>query len=982
MFQTNQEDLDFGIYKIINYKRKEINYFIDERLKEITLSKLSEISQEELTKIDKEINDIIEKLSEIGIEKDKSAKYLELVKTKKDLLQNRYIEDEIYELLIKFFSRYYKDGDFISQRRFKKNTYLLPYNGEEVKFYWANSDQYYIKTTEEFKDYSFRLSSGRKVEFILVEAVQDKDNNKSFDNKNKYFKLKDNDFIDNNGESLIIYFEYVYINEKIKREIHNKEMALKIINHPMAVNWMLELGTIAPTPKNKDRTLLEKYITEYTSKNMFDYFIHKDLKSFLNFELEMFIKNEVINIEDFLVSDDSNFKSMLSKIDVINTIAKQIIEFLSQIENFQKNLWEKKKFITKTNYCITLDKIPEKFFSEILENKNQIKEWEKLYKLNFTDNKEGNLLLLKNNKFISIDTKFFDNLFKERILSTFDDIDNEIDGILINSDNYHALNLLTEKYRGNIDTIYIDPPYNTNSSPILYKNNYKDSSWLSLMASRLEVSKGLLNETGILIQAIDDIEYKYLSLMTDAIYNKNNYISTITTLCNPQGRAADYVNKTAEYHIIHAKNISKTNDLLVSKIDNFTERNNLKRTGTNSKREERPNRYYPILVKNNEIFMIAENEYELIYDSSKKEFNDEYIDQLTKKYSILGYQVIFPLKKDGTKLVWQRKFSRVLNEYKTYTYENGNIYTPGFALETPTTNWFSPKYSNPEYGTEMLKDLIGDIVSHNVSLNTSKSIYTMQQMIDMNTCSNIILDFFAGSGTTGHAVINYNRKNEQNLRKKYILVEMGEYIEEVTKNRLLRSIYAEKWKNGSPLDSNGVSHVIKYFSLESYEDSLNNISFNSEVEINTLFSQSFQDEYLKKYMISHESSNSSTMLNLELLKNPFEYKMNIRERDEQQLISVDIMETFNYLIGLKVEKFVNLNDIKLFEGKFDKENSIVIWRNLDKIDNLEMLTSEYMENINNNKYKYIFINGDCNLKESNKTKIILIEEEFRKRMFL
>ncbi|MDR9756018.1 MAG: DNA methyltransferase [Thermoanaerobacterales bacterium] len=165
----------------------------------------------------------------------------------------------------------------------------------------------------------------------------------------------------------------------------------------------------------------------------------------------------------------------------------------------------------------------------------------------------------------------------------------------------------------------------------------------------------------------------------------------------------------------------------------------------------------------------------------------------------------------------------------------------------------------------------------------------------------IVLDYFAGSGTTAHAVINLNREDGGN--RKYILVEMGNYFNTVTKPRIKKAIYAKDWKDGKPQDRNtGVSQIFKYIRLESYEDTLNNIELTRTPEQTRqlMIDTKLFNEYLISYMLDIESRGS--LLNLDIFKEPFDYKMKIAENNETKETNIDMVETFNYLIGLTVTK--------------------------------------------------------------------------------
>src|SRR5699024_6942765 len=183
-------------------------------------------------------------------------------------------------------------------------------------------------------------------------------------------------------------------------------------------------------------------LTDYTARNTFDYFIHKDLGGFLRRELDFFIKNEIMHLDDLDTENEKRFEQYLSKVKVIKNIGHKIIAFVEQIENFQKKLWLKKKFVVESEYCITLDKIPAEFYDEIAQNQAQIAEWINLFAIDELEGFSTPLLneFLEDNEFLIVDTMFFSNDFKERLLSIFENIDDQVDGLLIHGENFTALN--------------------------------------------------------------------------------------------------------------------------------------------------------------------------------------------------------------------------------------------------------------------------------------------------------------------------------------------------------------------------------------------------------------------------------------------------------------------------------------------------------------------------------------------------------------
>ena len=205
--------------------------------------------------------------------------------------------------------------------------------------------------------------------------------------------------------------------------------------------------------------------------------------------------------------------------------------------------------MVETNYCITLDRIPEELYTDIMANDAQREEWVRLFAINeiegsgnkkdmFDTGTSGYSIpltfnFLKENPFLVLDTALFDNNFKQRLISSIDNFEKQLNGTLINSDNFQALNLLQKKYQEQVKCIYIDPPYNAQSSEIMYKNTFKHSSWLSLMNNRLNLSKLLLNNDGVKIVAIDEVEQEVLGQLL-SINFPNHQKSCISIVHNPR----------------------------------------------------------------------------------------------------------------------------------------------------------------------------------------------------------------------------------------------------------------------------------------------------------------------------------------------------------------------------------------------------------------------------------------------------------------
>ena len=182
---------------------------------------------------------------------------------------------------------------------------------------------------------------------------------------------------------------------------------------------------------------LEGHLKRYTARNTFDYFIHKDLGGFLRRELDFYVKNEVMHLDDIESEIAPRVEQYLSKIKVIRRIAGKIIDFLAQLEDFQKKLWLKKKFVVETQYCITLDRIPEEFYPEIAANDAQREEWVKLFAITEKEGYSAPLSVdfINANQSLVLDTALSDSQFLEGVLSSQDQLDGALSGIMVHSDN-------------------------------------------------------------------------------------------------------------------------------------------------------------------------------------------------------------------------------------------------------------------------------------------------------------------------------------------------------------------------------------------------------------------------------------------------------------------------------------------------------------------------------------------------------------------
>lgn len=1017
IFQIDRPELDFGIYRILNARAKEINDYLDKRLLEKVRDALGQGAQAKREQVAQELHEKEAQYRADGMDPDTVPKVKEL----RDKLAQYNTgatehENAVFSHLLTFFSRYYDNGDFISQRRYKGDTYAIPYSGEEVMLHWANKDQYYTKSGENFANYSFKLpgQSGQHTRIVhlrLVAADTAKDNRKDNDKDRRFVLVEPRTVtrLDEQGEEyeetllpveevegtspgaskeLLIRFEYKAVPKGSKQDALVDQAVKAILSDATVKARWLDLGNRAPTENKPQRTLLEKHLSDYTTKNTADYFIHKDLGGFLRRELDFYIKNEVMHLDDVQnASAFTDIEKSLRMIQCLRAIAQDLINFLAQLEDFQKKLWLKKKFVVSSHYCITLDRVPEALWLEVAANGQQ---WARWKQLGVWDGDEpGTVEDLKGAPYRMVETSLFATEFKAKLLQQASSIDSETNGLLIHSDNFQALNLIQARYREQVKYIYIDPPYNTNSTPILYKNEYKHSSWMSLMQDRLLKGMSLLKFDGVKTVAIDDSEMVNLSKVMESVA-PDHTLSKVTVVHNPKGSITKNFNRTHEYALF------LTRDGL-SSVARTLEKNDtprkMRRWGENSRRIDRRLSFYPIYVTNGQVVDIGTVPDEDFHPSGKNVHLPD------------GRTEVWPIDQDGVERRWNFGLDSIRqNLDRIAALKVGDDWDLFVTHEqtVPKTVWSGGEFDAGNYGNSLLIDMLGE-----KRFDFPKSINLVKKCISLATKAeeeDVVLDYFGGSGTTAHAVIELRREAlaaGSTPKLGFILVEQGEYFETVTKPRAIKAVYAAQWKDGKPITpETGISHCFKVIKLESYEDTLNNLQLRQPEGSGELFGtlpQAAQDDYLMRYMLDVESRGS--LLSVQDFKKPFDYALNIGvdSAGAFEPRKVDLVETFNYLIGLRLKRidaqtgrgFVMVTGL-LPSG----EHTLVLWRDCDTIDyeELRRMANRLDLEAANNPYDLIYINGDHNIPASYTPtagedasgwahKIRQIEPEFLERMF-
>lgn len=740
--------------------------------------------------------------------------------------------EELFDKLHDFFRHYFSESGSIYFRNTAQhhNIYEKVYTDDrDVMLFWKTHMLYYVKTD--------RLFNSMEVDV---------------DGEKFFFDVSGMELKRSNEKRGLIYDFKNYKDGKVNLVVTYAEG-----------NRKTKVAEIAKSVKakgvNVEEETLEKAFAVFQKQSEVDYFINKDAKAFLQEQFDLWLYQ-------YIFKGESEFnETRLKQLQAMKGIATKIIDFIAQFEDELVKIWNKPKFVLNSNYIITLDHViasgakqsPVKQSTrknkeiasspasqaprnDIVERifkhkgmKDQIAEWQKL---GMVDKKFKLDMVLEKDlvgepvhpqyQYLPLDTKYFKDLELD-ILALFDDLDSSLDGWLIHSENYQALNTLLPKFRERVKAIYIDPPYNAAATEIAYENRFKHSSWLTLLKDRLLLSREYLRANGVICVTIDDYEISRLQLALDEVYSEENYLATASIRNNPSGRSTVkgfainheyglfYANASEKVKVgrfAHSEEQKNRYDEIDEAGRHF-EWENLRKSSSGSQRKDRPKQYFPIYYNENV--------------NTLRVPKMQWVDSI-KKYNILEKPSqkdieIFPLDDAKAERVWSYGVKRVKEELNEFKIEKQGgkleIYKKKYLNERgilARTWWESPAYSARDNGTRVLAGLFGS----SKGFEFPKALKAVEDCLIVSsvTDDSLVLDFFAGSGTTAHTLMNLNRDDDG--KRKYILVEMGEHFSTVILPRVKKVAFSDKWKDGKAQEGQGMSHFVKYFELEQYEDAL------------------------------------------------------------------------------------------------------------------------------------------------------------------
>ncbi len=1075
LFQLDQPDLDFGLYRVMHAKSAEVSQFLDKDLLPQVQTAFGQYKTADKAELEKELAKVVAGVESAGMDPAQSPKVADLrARLKNDAVDVVGLESEVYDHLFSFFRRYYDQGDFLAKRVYKPGVYAIPYEGEEVTLHWANKDQYYIKTSEYLRDYAFRLRPEEpkrpmRVHFRLADAAEGEHGNvKAAEGKDRVFVLaasgeSGRDFVveeeGEHGKELVLRFEYrpalltdwpADATEGKSKPPSQKELLVLAVKRVLAVtdaalaSWLTELGKphVVAGGEKADYTRLDAHLRRYTARNTFDYFIHKDLGGFLRRELDFYIKNEVMHLDDVENETAPRVEQYLSKIKVIRKIAGKIIDFLAQLENFQKKLWLKKKFVVETSYCITLGCIPETFYAEIASSNAQREEWVRLFAIDeiVADltrpgySEPLSVEFLKVHPTLVLDTKLFDDGFNARLQDAVGDMDAQTDGVIVHSENFQALSGMRSRYSEQVKGLYIDAPYNTGGDGFAYKDSYQHSTWLAMLQDRIALGRSLLQVDAVIVASIDDIEQPVLRLLMDEAIGASNRVANMVwkgaTDNNPTRIATEH-----EYFVWYAKDIAATasewkgtinqaKDLMIAQWEGL-------RTSCETVAEIQAK--FRTFIKNNRESLSPLTHYDRVdedgpYTGSRKVHNPG-----KEGYR---YDVVHPTT--GRPCVQPARGYRFPPETIKALLASGKVLFGDDETQIIQIKEYLRDYSGSlkglvELDSRVAANTLESLFASREAFKNPKPVELMASLLSFVLPPGAyVLDCFAGSGTTAHAIVDMNRE-DAGLRK-FILIETGEHFDSVLLPRIKKVTFAPEWKDGKPKrlatpeEAARSPRIVKVVRLESYEDALNNLETQRTDTQQLLLdaadaqgADGLKEHYLLRYMLDVETRGSQSLLNVQAFTDPTAYKLKVKRpgSDESREVNVDLLETFNWLIGLTVrhiaapqtfsarcerdaEKRLRLKGrlkqdaggpywFRTVTGTTpDARKTLIIWRKLTgepEHDNLVLddWFTKQGYSAQDSEFDLIYVNGGNNLENlktpDDRWKVRLIEEDFHRLMF-
>jgi len=472
------------------------------------------------------------------------------------------------------------------------------------------------------------------------------------------------------------------------------------------------------------------------------------------------------------------------------------------------------------------------------------------------------------------------------------------DNLIIKGNNLLALHSLKKEFAGKIKLIYIDPPYNTGGATEIftYNNNFKHSTWLTFIKNRLDIAKELLQEDGFIAITIDHAELFYLGALADEIFGRENRIGIVTIVIKEGGRnLSKGFAPTNEYMLVYKKNNGEIRNVIINKEleeqfdkeddkGKYKEKKFIRDFDPTRTRHTRPKQWYPIYVS---------------ADLTKI--------TIDKKG---GYHEVWPISSTNREMVWDTQpdtFMQLVNNGEIIAKKidgKVNILKKQRMYQVIKTHWAGSKYDSVAHGTKLLKKLMGDKI-----FSYPKSLYSVIDTLKITTSgSDIILDFFAGSGTTGHATLELNKEDGGN--RQFILVEQLDTHMDVIKKRIQKVMELNS-KEKNLNNYNKDEHFVYGELLKYNEEAIDKIQDAKDIKALLKIWEEMCDKYFLNYDVDIKKFNDN--------KKDFE-SLTLKQQKEVLMAMLNKNQLYVNLSEIEDKQFNVSKEEKELNKKFYKED--------------------------------------------------------------
>ncbi|MFT4626842.1 MAG: adenine-specific DNA-methyltransferase [Myxococcota bacterium] len=792
-----------------------------------------------------------------------------------------------------FFSRYYEDGHFSPRPRYRGDAYAVPYDGREVHLHWAHSDQLYIKSGDRHVDYAAHLPPTDdlprpRLELRLAAAQTDRDDTQS--RAKRRTVLRDTEPVQLSDDRLTLWFEHRAVTTTGRAPSQSRVNAstIEAILPELTPAWAALLTR--PHRPGAARSLLAHHLAAYTRRRTTDHFVHPDLGGFLRRELQRFIAEEVLLLDE-LVSADA-LAAAVRRVEAVRTLAGGVIDWLAQVEDLHHALATKPRFVLTSRWLVpTPDGIVDT--------------------AGWTPRDTWDLLA-----------------------RTTDDVSRSLAGVLVHGNNRDATTLFAPRLRGQVQGVYLDPPYNTGDDGFLYRDGYRHATWLTLMQQVLAPLTDLATDEAFVALSINDNELVNLAQLGTQLLGESALAGLYSVKVRHAGRiltGAKEVQEVLEYLLLFRLGPAARVEgrwVRADAMDDYVW--TVRPTGPPDRIEQLDGRRVAVYT----------------LDTYVLERSPPSADGL-KRTSIRG-----TLRKGNSS---GRFYVRHI-EPSLAQYQGCLLSVEGIGADGLGARWFwvpsaDHRRRNPDYFQGVPLDRpalrrvpLPNFIDLESSFNrvaaeggvTFRDGKKPQAFLDHvfhltgveRRTEGWVVDLFGGSGSTAHAVIRANTRDDG--RRQYLLTEIGEYVHTITIPRLIAAATDAQAERSAESTAPLLQQVV---TLETLDDTLDAVQLRRDPGVGEVLAADdlLRRDYTLRYLLQHEARRS--VLDLDRFEHPWQVTIATRHAGDSLHSPVDLVETSVLLLGLSVHRYDTRGHedlVLVWATDPSGQRVLLVWRDCDR----------------------------------------------------